>query len=77
MQILEEAAVYIYADIQICSVMCSFYNARSEPYFLSSENLVKEIKADVSSPINTTVEELWKIGIFFSSLRNYGNLTVQ
>lgn len=64
MQILKESAFYIYADIQICSVLCSFYNARFEPYFLSSENPVKGIKADFHSPINTIMEELWKIKIF-------------
>lgn len=46
MQILKETAFFIYADIQICSVLCSFCSAGAEPDFLSSENLVKEIKAD-------------------------------
>lgn len=60
MQILEEAAYYMYAKIQICSVVCSSCNARSEPNFLSSENLVKEVKADSCSPLNSLMEELWK-----------------
>lgn len=34
-----------------------------------------EVKADSCSPINSIMEELWKINIFFSSL--YGHLTVQ
>lgn len=58
-------------------MVCSFYNAKSEPYFLSSENLVKEIRSDFCSPINTIIEEVWKIKIFFSGLRNYRNLSVQ
>lgn len=33
MQILKEAAYYIYADTQICSVVCSFCNARSRLTF--------------------------------------------
>ena len=64
MQILEEAANCMYAEIQICSVVCSLYNARSEPNFLSSESLVKEVKADSCSPINSIMEELWKLNIF-------------
>lgn len=64
MQILKEPAFYIYADIKLCSVLCSFYNARSKTCFLSSENLVKEIKADFCSSINTIMEELCKIKIF-------------
>lgn len=60
MQVLEEAAYYMYAKIQICSVVCSSCNARSEPNFLSSENLVKEVKADSCSPLNSLMEELWK-----------------
>jgi len=65
MQILEETAYYMYAEIQICSVVCSLYNARSEPKFLSPENLVKEVKADCCSPINSIMEELWKIKFAF------------
>lgn len=61
----------MYAEIQICSVMCTLYNTRSEPNFLSSENLIKQVKADVCSVINSIMEELWKINVFFTSLRNY------
>lgn len=67
----------MYADIQICSVMCTLCNTRAEPNLLSSENLIKQVKADVCNPINSIMEELWKINLFFSSLRNYEHLTVQ
>lgn len=71
---IKEAAFYIYAYFQICNVLCSFYNARSEPYFLSSENLVKEAKADFCSPINTIVEELRKTKIFIFQSKNLWKL---
>lgn len=41
MQILEETAYCMYAEIQICSVVWSLYNARSEPNIFLSENLLK------------------------------------